>query len=291
MINQKTKKEAPPSNRLFRFFFFSAPQLDPHRHAPRQRACHSTALSGHQSAPPPFREPGPAAGVGPWVKSRPRHLPSRRRAFTLFSSPTRTMPPPPPFAYILGAAQCGVASARADAPHLEPSARFLRSRLGRAWLDQLDSQKALISAAASAAVSADAAARARAQAASAALKDALNFDRAKAEALASALLEAGEAGAMVPLSLLLDAWATGKVRYYIKRHVARTAAILAGTCAAVEGVKWALRATLGARIRRAIASRARGRRAAAAVRVAAAIVDAALPTPLLATAAVVGLMI
>ena len=141
--------------------------------------------------------------------------------------------------------------------HPPPTHPTLSSRLGRAWLDQLDSQKALISAAASAAVNADAAARARAQAASAALKDALNFDRAKAEALAAALLEAGEAGAMVPMSLLLDAWATGKVRYYVRRHVVKTAGVLAASCVVVEGIKSLLRHTVGARIRRAVAARAR----------------------------------
>ena len=92
---------------------------------------------------------------------------------------------------------------------------------------------------------------------------------------------------MVPLSLLLDAWATGKVRYYVRRHVVKTAGVLAASCVVVEGIKSLLRHTVGARIRRAVAARARGRRAVAALKAAAAILDAALPTPLLATAMVV----
>lgn len=79
-----------------------------------------------------------------------------------------------------------------------PSARFLSSRLGKAWLEQLESQRALLTGAAGAAAraagAADAAGRARLADARATLGAQLAWDRAKAEWLASQLLEAGENG-------------------------------------------------------------------------------------------------
>ena len=79
-----------------------------------------------------------------------------------------------------------------------PSAKFLSSRLGRAWLEQLESQRALLTGAAGAAAraagAADAAGRARLADAKASLGAQLAWDRAKAEWLASQLLEAGENG-------------------------------------------------------------------------------------------------
>ena len=79
-----------------------------------------------------------------------------------------------------------------------PSAKFLSSRLGRAWLEQLESQRALLTGAAGAAAraagAADAAGRAKLADAKASLGAQLAWDRAKAEWLASQLLEAGENG-------------------------------------------------------------------------------------------------
>lgn len=89
-------------------------------------------------------------------------------------------------------------SSSSSSPTFRPSVKFLSSRLGRAWLEQLESQRALLTGAAGAAAraagAADAAGRARLADAKATLGAQLAWDRAKAEWLASQLLEAGENG-------------------------------------------------------------------------------------------------
>ena len=89
-------------------------------------------------------------------------------------------------------------SSSSTAVTFRPSAKFLSSRLGRAWLEQLESQRALLTGAAGAAAraagAADAAGRAKLADAKASLGAQLAWDRAKAEWLASQLLEAGENG-------------------------------------------------------------------------------------------------
>jgi len=95
-----------------------------------------------------------------------------------------------------------ISSTSTSATTFRPSAKFLSSRLGRAWLEQLESQRALLTGAAGAAAGAAARAagaadrrgRAKLADAKATLGAQLAWDRAKAEWLASQLLEAGENG-------------------------------------------------------------------------------------------------
>lgn len=94
-----------------------------------------------------------------------------------------------------------LSSSSASGTTFRPSAKFLSSRLGRAWLEQLESQRALLTGAAGAAAraagAADAAGRAKLADAKASLGAQLAWDRAKAEWLASQLLEAGENGEFI----------------------------------------------------------------------------------------------
>lgn len=107
----------------------------------------------------------------------------------------------------------------------------------------------------------------------------LQWDQAKAEWLAGQLLEAGERGVLTPVNIVLDAYVAGKARFYLRRHVIRSGAVLAATCVAVDAVKAGIAALTG---------KLRGRRAAAAVAKALAV---ALPTPFLAAALVAEIML
>ncbi len=112
-----------------------------------------------------------------------------------------------------------------------------------------------------------------------ALAEPLHFDQAKAEWLAGQLLEAGESGVLTPVNIVLDAYVAGKARFYLRRHVIRSGAVLAATCVCVDAAKAGVAALVG---------KFRGRRVAAAVARALAI---ALPTPFLAAALVAEIML
>ena len=183
--------------------------------------------------------------------ARPRGLARQREGTRAFSTSSRPDPHPPlhPFPFL-----------------------HFSSKIGKAWHAQ----------AAAARGEADRLARDASGRAARALTEplhALAWDQAKAEWLAGQLLEAGESGVLTPVNIVLDAYVAGKARFYLRRHVVRSGAVLAATCVAVDAVKAGLAALVG---------KVKGRRAAAAVAKALAV---ALPTPFLAAALVAEIML
>lgn len=63
------------------------------------------------------------------------------------------------------------------------------------------------------------------------------MDTAKAQWVADQLLDAGENGVLLPANIVLDAYARGKLRYYLNRHGTNTALVLALSCTCVHMLK------------------------------------------------------
>eukprot|EP00884_Botryococcus_braunii_P013865 jgi/Botrbrau1/2247/Bobra.101_2s0075.2 len=110
-----------------------------------------------------------------------------------------------------------------------------------------------------------------------AIREPLRLDEERAEWLAKQLLEAGEKGILVPANIVLDAYTRGKARYYLRKHFFRTGLVLAFTCTAVHLIKKAAKRTTQ-----------RIPVVGAATRF---ICDVALPTSLLAMAAVAKILL